>query len=97
MKIESKPFSELSLDELYACLKLRSDVFVVEQDCVYPDLDDLDQQAIHVIGYDKKEVIAYARILAPGVVYEEPAIGRVATSRQVRGTWLWQTGFSGCA
>lgn len=86
MKIEIKPFSELSLEELYDCLKLRSDVFVVEQDCVYLDLDGLDQQAIHVIGYEKKQVVAYARILAPGVVYAEPAIGRLVTSKQVRGT-----------
>lgn len=82
-------FKELSNVQLYELLKLRIEVFVVEQNCPYQDLDgkDLKEDTIHVLGYDQdKELVAYCRILAPGVSYSHSAsIGRVITSGKVRG------------
>jgi ElaA protein len=64
MKIEwvKKKWSEVSLEEFYSVLRLRSEVFVVEQDCVYQDIDNKDQIAIHLLGYINKELIAYSRL-----------------------------------
>ena len=82
-----KPFYELNLDELYAMMQLRQEVFVVEQDCAYLDADGLDQKAWHLMGWDdKKQLIAYSRLLPKGLSYSEyAAIGRVVTSNKVRG------------
>lgn len=90
MEWKSKPWEALTGDEWHAMVRLRVDVFVVEQDCPYPDLDGKDLRAWHVWG-EKEPVakgsaaVAYARILAPGVSYAEPSIGRVATRRDQRG------------
>ena len=65
---------------LYGILRLRSDVFVVEQQCVFLDLDNLDQQAYHLEGKINDELVASARILPPGTPYQEPSIGRVVAS-----------------
>ena len=62
-----KRFNELSIQELYVILQLRSEVFVVEQDCVYQDLDNKDLDAYHVLGILDKEIVAYARIFKPGL------------------------------
>ena len=71
-------FDELSPAQIYQILALRSEVFVVEQQCIYQDLDNLDQQAMHLLGIDdSNNLVSYARILTPGVVYPEYAIGRV--------------------
>lgn len=86
MKIQIKKFHQLSLDELYEILKLRVDVFVVEQECAYPELDDLDQKADHVYVLSEDEIISYLRIY-----YPEPnkaAIGRVVTKAKSRGKGL---------
>lgn len=87
-----KTFKQLSLDELYDALKLRIDVFVVEQTCYYPDLDDLDRhpETLHVFSYNQQgEMVAYLRILAKGVCYPDyPAIGRVIIAEQARGKGL---------
>lgn len=72
-----KAFTELSLQELYQLLQLRSEVFVVEQDCVYQDIDGKDQAAFHVLGFHKDEMIAYARIFKPKDYFEEASIGRI--------------------
>ena len=80
MKWVLKKFRELTLDELYSILELRSKVFIVEQNCIYNDPDGKDQVAWHVIGTEEDQLIAYSRILPPGVVYTDPAIGRVVTS-----------------
>ncbi|PVX50012.1 ElaA protein [Balneicella halophila] len=80
MKIAIKSFDELSRDELYAILKLRSEVFVVEQQCVYQDIDGKDQMALHVIGKDAGKIIAYSRVFAPGEYFEIASIGRVVVS-----------------
>ena len=86
-----RPFSELSTKQLFDILKLRQDVFVLEQQCLYPDIDALDQQALHLFAYDGAldELIAYARVLAPGNKYpDDVAIGRVVTSQSKRGHGL---------
>ncbi len=75
-----KSFSELSVAELYEILKLRSEIFVVEQNCVYLDADGKDQPSFHLCGWLNDSLVAYARILPPGIAYTEPSIGRVSTS-----------------
>lgn len=75
-----KSFNELSVDELYAILQLRNEVFSVEQHCVYQDADDKDQPAFHFCGWDGNRLAAYCRILPKGISYEHPSIGRVVTS-----------------
>ncbi|MFN5422665.1 MAG: GNAT family N-acetyltransferase [bacterium] len=79
-----KPFKELGPDELYDILRLRSEVFVVEQSCIFQDMDNLDQEAIHLQGRIGNKLAATARILDPGVAYEEPSIGRVVSSPMFR-------------
>lgn len=82
-------FTDFSLDELYAVLKLRSEVFVVEQDCVFLDPDGLDQACHHLSGYSPEgELAAYTRIVKPGDHFEEVSIGRVVTGEQFRGLGL---------
>lgn len=77
MQIKVKKFEDLSLHELYTVLQLRSEVFVVEQDCVYQDIDGKDEKALHVLGYEGNLLVAYTRIFPPGVYFSEAAIGRV--------------------
>lgn len=84
MEFIVKSFSELSIDELYAILQLRSEVFVVEQDCVYQDLDFKDQKALHVIGIKNNNIIAYTRIFKPGNYFKEASIGRVVVKEKER-------------
>ncbi|MEO6584581.1 MAG: GNAT family N-acetyltransferase [Ferruginibacter sp.] len=79
-----KTFGELSAIELYKILKIRSEVFVVEQNCVYLDADGKDQLAFHLTGWLQSEAVAYVRILPPGLAYDEAAIGRVLTSKNQR-------------
>ena len=81
-----KSFSELNPFELYQILRLRSEVFVVEQNCVFLDLDNLDAKSMHLQGRNDGELIAYVRILPPGLAYDEPSIGRVVTSPNARRT-----------
>lgn len=81
-----KFFSELSGLELYQIAKLRQDVFVLEQDCLYSDLDNLDQKALHatLISEENDQLIAYCRILPAGLVNKEVIIGRVVVSETSR-------------
>ncbi|MDX1285335.1 MAG: hypothetical protein R3182_09990, partial [Draconibacterium sp.] len=72
-----KHFTELSLEELYDILKLRAEIFVVEQDCVYNDLDELDKDAIHQFLRKDGEIVAYSRLLRPGTRFPDYSIGRV--------------------
>lgn len=83
-----KKFNELTPGELYAILELRSEVFVVEQNCVYHDPDGRDQNAWHLMGLEDGKLAAYARIFEAGVTYPDPAIGRVVTSPSKRGSGL---------
>lgn len=84
----NKTFDELTSDELYELLNLRSEVFVVEQDCIYNDMDGFDKDAIHVLGFDKTHLAAYARILPPGTRYKNISIGRVVVDPKSRGKSL---------
>ena len=77
MNFIAKYFSELNTTELYEILQLRSEVFVVEQDCVYQDIDFKDQKALHIIGYKKNKIVAYTRIFKPGDYFDNASIGRV--------------------
>lgn len=83
-----KRFDEISAPELYAIIKARIDVFVVEQDCPYPDLDNYDQKAVHLWAEQDGEVLAYCRIFDKGIKYPETSIGRVVTTEKARGTGL---------
>lgn len=84
------PFSALSTEQLYQLLKLRVDVFVVEQQCPYPELDnkDLAPGVQHLLGYQDDQLVACARLLPPGVSYPSASIGRVATLKTARGGGL---------
>jgi ElaA protein len=79
-----KRFDELTPYQLYAILQLRNEVFVVEQNCVFQDADDKDQASWHLMGFDENKLVAYTRLVPPGIAYEEPSIGRVVTSPSVR-------------
>ena len=84
LDISVKTFNQLTLDELYFLLQLRSEVFVVEQDCVYQDVDGKDQNALHVHGKIDNTIIAYTRIFKPGDYFKEASIGRVVVSKNYR-------------
>lgn len=83
-------FDALSPHELYALLQLRSAVFVVEQNCLFQDMDDTDAQAIHLMAWDGARLLAYARCMAPGITFGEASIGRIAIPIVARGTGLGQ-------
>lgn len=82
------PFGQLSPHELYAALQLRSAVFVVEQICLFQDLDGSDHQALHLLGSREGELLAYARCFPPDIHFPEVSIGRIATRLDTRGTGL---------
>jgi ElaA protein len=84
LEIKVKSFEELTKHELYDVLQLRSDVFVVEQDCVYQDLDGKDEKALHVIGLKEDKIVAYTRIFKPGFYFDEASIGRVVVAKNQR-------------
>lgn len=77
-------YSELTTDELYALLRLRAAVFVVEQACPYQDLDGYDDRAWHLLGHEGDALVAYARLFPSGVTYPEASVGRIVTSPAVR-------------
>ena len=79
-----KRFNKLSAVELYQILQLRSEVFVVEQNCVYQDIDGKDEKAIHVIGEFKGQTVAYCRIFDKGNYFEQASIGRVIVKENFR-------------
>ncbi|MCU0402106.1 MAG: GNAT family N-acetyltransferase [Algoriphagus sp.] len=81
-----KSFYELTNDELYAILRLRSEVFVVEQNCPYLDLDNKDQKCHHLMLYDEDRLAAYCRLLPAGISFSEISIGRVISAPSHRGT-----------
>ncbi|MCI7302976.1 GNAT family N-acetyltransferase [Ihubacter massiliensis] len=88
MKIVIKKFHELSTEELYQILKLRSDVFVVEQKCAYPDCDGKDRHAHHLFVEQNNHIVGYLRILEKGQTFDAIAIGRVAVDPDYRGIGL---------
>ena len=77
LEVTFKSFTELATKELYDILRLRSEVFVVEQQCIYQDIDNKDQKAIHICGYHKGVLVAYTRAFKPGDYFDATAIGRV--------------------
>lgn len=85
METVVKQFEELTVEELYEILRLRSEVFVVEQDCVYQDIDDKDKGAWHVFLRDDDGLEAYLRVLDKGAAFEEVSVGRVVTKKREQG------------
>lgn len=94
MELTVKRFDELDIYEMYEILKLRVDVFVVEQNCPYPELDEKDKSAWHVYFREDGSITAYLRVLDPGVSFDTAAIGRVISTRRRcgLGTKLMQEG-----
>lgn len=84
LKWKIKRFHELSTLELYDLLQLRSEVFVVEQNCVYQDIDGKDSKALHLIGENDSKIVAYARLFDAGDYFEEASIGRVVVGTNYR-------------
>jgi ElaA protein len=90
MKFKTKKFNDLSVTELYDLLRLRSEIFVLEQNCVYVDQDGNDEKSLHVLAYaknskEKSKLVAYARIVPPGTIFKTPSIGRVVVDKKYRG------------
>ncbi|RCS26072.1 GNAT family N-acetyltransferase [Polaribacter sp. WD7] len=84
MNFITKSFKELDIYELYQILQLRSEVFVVEQDCVYQDLDFKDQKALHILGCKNNKIVAYTRLFKPGDYFKNASIGRVVVAKNER-------------
>jgi ElaA protein len=83
-----KPFAELTPHELYGILQLRNEVFIVEQNCPYQDMDNKDLISWHLMGIKENSLIAYSRLLAPGISYSESSIGRIVSSPSARKTGM---------
>ena len=79
-------FEELTVVELYAVLQLRSEVFVVEQACIFQDMDGADAQAMHLLGSLQGTLVAYARCFEAGIKFAEASIGRIVTRPSLRGS-----------
>lgn len=84
LTIKIKSFNELTIIELYTLLQLRSEVFVVEQNCVYQDIDGKDKDALHVLGYKNNNLVAYTRIFKSGDYFKNASIGRVVVAKGER-------------
>ena len=84
MKIKVFKYQDLSPDRLYEILKLRSEVFVVEQKCAYQDLDNKDEKALHLVGEENNKIIAYTRIFKKGDFFKYSSIGRVLVKKDYR-------------
>ncbi|WFD10931.1 GNAT family N-acetyltransferase [Tepidibacter hydrothermalis] len=88
MNFKIKKFSELTPDELYEILRIRNEVFIIEQTCIFQDCDEKDQKSYHLFCIDNGKIIAYLRILEKGVSYSEISIGRVLVDKKHRGKGL---------
>lgn len=86
LRWECKPFHELTADQMYTILCVRQEVFVLEQECLYLDADGKDRKSFHLMGFTGDELVAYARIVEPGVSYKEVSMGRILTTENARGT-----------
>ena len=84
MKTFIKTFDNLSNTEIYQILRLRSEVFVIEQECIYQDIDNKDKKAVHIFLKEKKEIIAYSRVFKEKEYFENPSIGRVVVANKRR-------------
>ena len=85
MEIIIRKFNELTIDQLYKLLQVRTDIFVVEQNCPYSELDYKDQKSIHVWLEENNEILAYCRVLEKGVSFPEASIGRVLATKRHAG------------
>lgn len=85
MEFVIKQFNELTLDELYKILKVRTSIFVVEQNCPYQELDDLDQSSYHIYLEEDNQIIAYARVISKDNPFHEVSIGRVLVTKRRHG------------
>ena len=85
-----KAFKDLTVDELYAILQLRENVFVVEQNCIYNDIDNVDQVCYHLFSVDQnaEKIIAYTRLVPANIKFDVPAIGRLISDKNYRGKGL---------
>ena len=90
MSWELKKFADLTNEELYDFLRLRVDVFVVEQNCPYPEIDGKDPHSLHLMYKENGFIVAYARILPPGLSYDEASIGRIIVAKTHRASGLGQ-------
>ncbi len=82
-------FDEMSAGELYEALRLRQDVFIIEQECIYPELDGVDQASLHLlVRGDDRALVGTLRVVPPGARYEEPSIGRIVVRADARGAGL---------
>jgi len=88
MQFQFKHFSELTSDEFYDMLQLRAEIFVVEQNCVYNDLDGRDKEAVHQLLKKDGQLVAYSRLLKPGSRFADYSIGRVLVKETARSTGL---------
>lgn len=79
-----KQFDDLTVHELYSIIELRNEVFVVEQNCVFQDADNIDQLSHHLLGLQNNLLVAYARLIPPGIAYKEMSIGRIVTKPSFR-------------
>ncbi|SFC53480.1 GNAT family N-acetyltransferase [Flavobacterium phragmitis] len=84
LKWKIKPFEALNVNELYDVLRLRSEIFVVEQNCVYLDLDGKDKKALHLIGEYEGKIVAYSRLFDAGISFDNASIGRVVVDANYR-------------
>ena len=84
LNFKIKRFNELSVTELYKLLQLRSEVFVVEQNCVYQDVDGKDEKALHVLGEVEGKIVAYSRLFKATDYFKNASIGRVAIAKSFR-------------
>lgn len=86
-----KSFEKLSTKELYEILKIRQEVFIVEQTCYYLDADGYDERALHIWAEKEDKVVAYCRIFPQGIKYSETSVGRVLTNPEFRNLELGKT------
>jgi ElaA protein len=84
LEIKTKTFTQLTIQQLYEILQLRSEVFVVEQNCVYQDIDGKDQKSLHVLGYKNEKLVAYTRLFKAGDYFDKASIGRVVVAENER-------------
>jgi len=84
MEFVLKSFSSLTGEEMYKMLQLRSEIFVIEQTCIYADMDDKDYNSYHLLAIADQKVVGCCRLVEPGISYENPSIGRVCSARSHR-------------
>ena len=90
-RVHYQQFSSIPSDQLYKILKLRQDVFIIEQNCIYSDIDNYDQKAQHLLYFEDDNLIGYSRLLPPGIKYPEASIGRIISNPEFRGKGIGKT------